>query len=222
VQDLDPYDLLAMRELIRFGALTVSQLERRYRSPEAAHARVSLLLEEGLVAPADPWLPDVEAYQITRRGLSLARFGLKPHNIKPGHLGHDLAVIDLADALTDARPASRWHAEQEIPRALHVAGDGARIDRRKPGHTPDGLLQDGRRWIAVELEHSMKSELSYIDICCWYALEQRIAEIWWFTDNPKIAARIRAVAAEQGYADDTTFKVDDLPPGVLVHERQRP
>ncbi len=222
LQDLDPRDVTVLWDLIRFGALTDYQIERRYSGPNIARARLPVLLDEGIVSPTDPWLPGVEAYQATSHGFYLGRFGLKRHNLRYGQLGHDLAVVDLADALIAAHPTATWCTEQQIPRALLIAGNGARVDPRTYARTPDGLLVDGGRLVAVELEHSIKSAFAYSTICRWYALEDRIHELWWFTDAPAIADRIRAVTRAEGFANDIAIRIEPFPPGVVVRERPKP
>ena len=222
LQDLDPRDLTILWDLIRFGALADYQIDRRYRAPHVSSVRLPILLDEGFVARMDPWLPGLESYQATSRGFYLGRFGLKRHTIKYGQLGHDVAVVDLADALIETHPGATWCAEQQIPRALLLAGDGARVDPREYTRTPDGLLVDGPRLIAVELEHSIKSTFAYSTICRWYALEHRIQELWWFTDVPAIAERIRAVVDAEGFAADLTVRIEAFPPGVVVRERLKP
>jgi hypothetical protein len=88
-----------MWDLIRFGALTDYQIDRRYGDPRVTQARLPVLIDDGLVTRMDERFAGVESFQATTRGFYLGRFGLKRHNIKYGQLGHDLAVVDLADAL---------------------------------------------------------------------------------------------------------------------------
>jgi hypothetical protein len=220
LQDLEPCDLHVLWDLIRFGALADYQIARRYGSPAVANARLKPLIADELVRPLSEKFGDIVMYQITTRGFFLGRFGLKRHLLHPDHLGHDIAVVDLADHLLRRYPAATWRGENQFRLALEAV-DGQKVRQADNHHTPDGLLIHGEKRIAIELEHSLKDPLRYTKICRWYATEIRLHEIWWFTDDPAIEARIRNVNRETGFAGDITVKYEPFPPGVVVRQRQR-
>lgn len=219
LQDLDPRDALVMWDLIRFGALADYQVDRRYGGSDITRARLTYMLEQGLVTGSTNRLQDITVYEPTERGYFLCRFGLKRRKVRDWHTAHDIAVVDLADYLQSQYPTGTVRAENQIFRELDCAVEFQKIARPDIKRTPDGLLVvDGKR-IGIELEHSIKSTSSYEKICRWYALEVRVHQIWWFTDDPAIEARIRQVNQDFDYAEDTHVRYEPFPPGVVIRPR---
>jgi hypothetical protein len=219
IEHLTPTDRLVVRDALRFGALARHQLVRRYRSLELTDLRLQFLLDTGWIARPQQPFPDTECFVATHRAYLRLHGELRHHRFKIQQLGHDLALVDLADYLERENPIARWFADLEVNPKLDEL-DGKR-DSDVPRHAPDGLLLNANQRIAVELEHSMKSEFRYAEICRWYALETRVTNIWWFTDRPAIEARVRNVNDRHGLGDDPCVAIKSLPDGVFVRQPPR-
>lgn len=213
---LTPADVSVLRRTVRFGCAADYQTLRYYSSPATARRRLAQMRRDGLLERREEALVGAIIYQPTQAGVRAARCGLHYAAPRPGHLAHDVALADLADYLERTEPHARWFTEREIPRLLLEAANGVKVPRPFRNHTPDGiLLLDGRR-IAVELEHSLKSEGAYTDICRWFAQEVRIDAIRWYVDNPRIVKLVRRVNQQHALDNDIEVKFFDFPPGVVV------
>ena len=196
LRDLDPRDVFVLWDLIRFGSLASDQIDRRYGKSAVTSWRLPVLLEADLIWRWSNGLQGATVYSATRRAVGLTRFALRHRATRYEHLAHDIAVVDLADYLLAHDPEATWRAENEIGLELKAAANGAVVAGPDHRHVPDGLLlTDGKR-IGVELEHTIKTEVRYAHICRWFAEESRIAEVHWYTDNPRINDRIRKVSRE--------------------------
>jgi hypothetical protein len=225
LRDLHPLDILVLRDLVRFGVLADDQVARRYHDAVLAADRLALLLAGGFVnKPRTDVIQGALIYTASRYGGIVARCGLSAQTPRDGHLAHDVAVVDLADYLLRQHPQADWKTEREVGRALRrigpaMRGRGLPKERR---HTPDGLLLDDGKRLAVELEHSDKGEQRYVGICRWFALELRLDGVHWYVDNPKIIARISKANRQHGFDRDIDVKIEPFPPGVVVRNQARP
>jgi len=214
---LEPHDILALRDLVRFGVLADDQIARRYGDSSRATARLQLLVEGGLVGAWSDAIENTAVYSATPAGAGVARCGLRATRPSYEHLRHDIAVVDLADYILEHEPHADFRTEREVARVLR--GGRAPTPNWGPktyGHKPDGLvLADGKR-LAIELEHSEKSEQRYAEICRWFALTVRVDGIRWYVDDPKTMERIRRVNEQHGYAQDVDVTYAPFPPGVVV------
>jgi hypothetical protein len=218
-RDLRAPDLLVLRDLVRFGLLAQDQIERRYGNPSLATERLPLLKAGGFI---HKWLNDplqhTRLYTVGRRGTRIVSCGLSQPKPRDAQIGHDVAVVDLADYLVAHEPEASWHTEREVRQELRRAGPSPRR-RRLPGdtnRTPDGLLLTGGKRLAIELEHSDKFERRYYGILRWYASELRLDGVRWYVDKPKIRDRLIQVNEQYGFARDMPTEILDFPPGVVV------
>jgi hypothetical protein len=222
-RDLEPRDIIVLRDLVRFGVLANDQIERRYGDLSRATARLPGLVESGFVETWSPLIQDTAVYSASAQGAGVARAGLRTTRPSIQHLRHDLAVVDLADFILAHEPDADFRTEREVGRVLRGDSPPARHWGPKTyGHKPDGLLlTDGKR-LAIELEHTDKGDLRYAEICRWFALSVRVDGIRWYVDDPKTLARIRRVNEQHGFAQDIDVTYAPFPPGVVVRRWVRP
>lgn len=213
-------------DLARFGVLTLDQVARRLdpkRTTWTATQRprgLRFLLDHDYVKTGPPLIRDTRLYAATPSGAAMAHAGFRRPWPSLQHLRHDVAVVDLADALLTQFPSAEWIAESQVGRVLHTPGTAHRLTSGPsvPGanHRPDGVLVlDGKR-IAVELEHSDKGDQRYATIFRWFALNDRVDAVRWYVDDQQIIDRLRRVGAEYGFAEDVDFSYAAFPPGVIV------
>jgi hypothetical protein len=221
--ELDVHDNRVLRDLVRFGVLANNQMERRYGDASLAAARLTWLIEVGLVEAWSPLIEHTTVYSATAAGARVANCGLRATRPSLQHLRHDIAVVDLADNILEHEPHADFRTEREVARLLRAGSAAPRTwGLSTYAHKPDGLLlADGKR-VAVELEHTDKGDLRYAEICRWFALSTRVDAIRWYVDNPKTMDRIRRVNEQHGFAQDVDVTYSPFPPGVAVRRWVRP
>jgi hypothetical protein len=225
LRDLHERDKLVLRDLVRFGVLADDQIERRYQDAALAANGLALLLAGGFVnKPRSDIIQGAIVYTASRYGGIVARCGLKAQAPRDTHLAHDIAVVDLADYLLRHNPRADWKTEREVGRALRQIGPATRGRglSRERRHTPDGLLLDDGKCLAIELEHSDKGEQRYVGICRWFAVELRLNGVHWYVDNPKIITRIKKANRQHGFDRDIEVMIEPFPPGVVMRSQARP
>lgn len=220
-EDVDPRDLPALRDLVRFGLMTDDQLARRYTDPDFALARLDHLKLAGIVTRWLEVLEGARIYEPTRVTRLIARVpGAHPRKPKYTHLVHDIGLVDLADALIAEAPNARFVAESQVRAFLDRVAPTPRRNRGDAAHPPDGLLVEGNSRIAIELELTEKIQQRYARISAWFVREWRIDRVRWYVDNPRILERLRQVNALHGFDRDMRIDLLPLPPGVRIRERQ--
>jgi hypothetical protein len=147
-------DVEVLRWVGRHGVVSTEQVAGRFWPAGAAsrtvRRRLSALSEAGLLRASRPgWRRQSKLWLVTPSGLRLAEVALRPARLVGWRLSHDLALVDLSEALLTECGGS-WLTERE----LMVGGWRTSLKLRR---LPDGLLvrADGRRF-AVELEASRK------------------------------------------------------------------
>ncbi len=181
-------DVAILRDLVRFGALTIAQVAVRHFGAENTARR-------RLAALADVGLPAGRLTSVT--------------------LAHYLAVADLAEHLLTAHPGASWVTERELRRdgmaAVRDRGDGRLLEGLP--HVPNGVLVlgDGSR-VAVELEASPKRQSPYERIFAWYAGTFDYAAVRWFCLAPAVEARLRKLVERQQMVEGLPTGVRASPP----------
>lgn len=153
-------DIRFLRDVTRFGGLTVEWLSRRhFDATKTAYNRLERLQAVGVLALRRVFYRGSGVYVATRQGAELSRTGLAAVSPSQRTLCHLLHVADVALRLMREYPRSTWVTERELRReALNLARDRSTGRLLRGGeHVPDGLLvlPDGRR-IAVEVERTTK------------------------------------------------------------------
>jgi hypothetical protein len=219
--DLDPLDLHALGDLVRFGVMAEDQLARRYADSAFGAARLPRLWEAGIVNLWSDVLEGASVYSPTRLTQRIVGVSnVSPRQPRRAHLAHDVAVVDLADYLVANEPGSQWIAEDELRNFLReIAPEPLRL-WRDTRHRPDGLLVTPEHRIGIELEHSDKYHKRYADISGWFVREWRIDRVRWYIDNPRVFQHLREAYELHSYDRDMHIELVEFPPG--VHLRARP
>jgi hypothetical protein len=217
---VDAHDLPALRDLVRFGVMADDQFARRYPDPPFGRARLLQLKEAGVV---DRWWESLEGARVYSPA-RLARLiapvpGLRPHTTHASHLAHDVAVVDLADALLAHDANHRWLTEDELGAFLDQVAPPPRRARGETHHRPDGLLVTADARIAIELEHSDKYNARYARISAWFVREWRVDRVRWYIDTPRILQRLRDVNERHGFDRDMRIELQEFPPTVRIRRR---
>jgi hypothetical protein len=219
--DVDPRDLPALRDLVRFGVMSDDQLARRYSDLEFGLARLLHLKEAGIVLRWWESLEGARVYSPTRLARLIAAVrGLRPRVTQATHLAHDVALVDLADHLLAHQTSERWLTEDEVGAYLDQIAPPPAHTRGDTRHRPDGLLLTGDARIAVELEHSDKYAKRYTRISAWFVREWRVDRVRWYIDRPRILQRLREVNERHGFDRDMRIELQEFPPSVRIRQRQ--
>ena len=218
---LDPLDLPALRDLVRFSLMTADQLLRRYADAAFGLARLDALQQARFIEQWREHLEGSRIYEPTGRARHIARvIGAQRRRVNQNHLLHDIGLVDLADLLTGERPDRRFLAESEVRAYLDQI---APPPRRMPGdkrHRPDGLLVDAEGRSAIELELHAKDTSRYAQISAWFVREWRVDRVRWYIDGPRIRERLFEVNAQHGFDRDMRIELLPLPPDMRIRTRQ--
>ena len=213
-------DLAILRDLTRFGAMTVEQVARRhFGAVTTAANRLAALVAAGVARVERPRFRGRAAYLTTAAGARLAGVGLPAVRFAPATLPHRLAVVDLADVLLARDPGATWTCERELRRdAMQTARDRRRgqLLAGTP-HVPDGVLVSPSGppgGSAVELELSPKRLAEYERILRWYGGTLDYQRVWWFCATPALHQRLSELVARERMGD--FISVELVPAGVAV------
>ena len=209
---LTPRDLSILRDIVRFGALTVAQIGRRhFGSVLTAYGRLKALADSGYIRGERVFYRRPVAYVASRSGAAAAGTDLPPACPAPSMLRHHILVADLADCLLARNVGAAWLTEREL-RAASMSG----VRDRQTGrlfagvpHVPDGclVLPDGRR-VAVELECSPKWGNRYGVVLRFYA-DGEYDGVRWFVECAWLRKRLADLVARE--LVDDLISVEPLP-----------
>jgi hypothetical protein len=213
-------DLGILRDLTRFGVLTVDQVARHHFSAVSTAAnRLAALVAAGVVRVERPRFRGRAAYLTTAAGARLADVGLPAARFSPAALPHRLTVVDLADVLLARQPGTTWIGERELRRdAMRTVRDRQRgqLLAGTP-HVPDGVLRVAGRPaddVAIELELSGKTLAESLRILRWYGGTLDYRRVWWFGATPAIRQRLSALVERERMED--FISVEMLPAEIAV------
>jgi hypothetical protein len=213
----DNVDLRVLKDLVRFGWMTIDQLAGRYfLPPQPCPARIDGLVSQRLLVRSEEFRVK-PIYFATSRGARLAGVGLRAvAQIDENDVYHDLTVVDVADYLIANEPGTHWQTEREL---RSLAARRRRKSRGSTGgHYPDGMLIDscGRR-IAIEVELSRKSPERYSKILHWYAEQPDIDGLRWYIAPASTMILLPRLMRDHGFTIGDGMTVHCLPPGVGQH-----
>jgi hypothetical protein len=223
-RDLIQEDYLVLHDLVRFGALAEDQINRRYGDPILTLLRLPLLDAGGFIEPWEVEVSGTQIFSATRSGARVAQCGLAQAKPPMQNLRHDIALVDLADYVLTHEPQSEWRTHREVSSVIRRT---ARRTRSRGfddggGHRPDGLLLTSSKVLAIELEHSAKTEDKYARICRWFASTPQVDGVRWYVDDPKIGDRVARVNRQHGFDRDIAVTIEPFPPGVALRPWHRP
>jgi hypothetical protein len=209
---LTPRDLSILRDVVRFGALTVEQIGRRHLSSVlTAYGRLKALADSGYVRGERVFYRRPVAYVASRAGALAAGTDLPPARAAPSMLRHHLLVADLADCLAGTNIGAVWLTERELRTELMSRARDRRTGRLVGGvpHVPDGcLVLPDRRRVAIELECSPKWGNRYGVVLRFYAGGEYDA-MRWFVEGASLRKRLTDLV-ERELLDDL-ISVEALP-----------
>lgn len=213
---LTPRDVAMLRDVVRFGALTIEQLGRRhFGSVLTAYGRLAALADAGYLELVRVWYAAPGVYVATPEGTRVADVPLPPARVSPATLEHHLAVADVADWLLARDPGAQWITERELRRdAMVVArerGTGRLLDG--VAHVPDGVLlpADGTRQ-AIEVERTGKGSARYRRVLGWYAGSMDFDRVRWLVTDEGVRSRLAALVRAERL--DDLVDVEPLPPNL--------
>jgi len=210
-------DYAVLRDVARFGALTLAQLaHRHFGASSTCSSRLARLAHSGYLVRRRIWYRGPSIYAATSVGTRLANVGLPVARLVPETLAHHLGVADLATWLVDETPGAAWTTERELRRdAMRQARErGEGYAREGTPHIPDGLMAgpDGR--VAVELELTTKQRTAYERIFRWYAGALDYDRVRWFVRSEPTRRRLAEFVRQHDLQD--FMAVDPLPENVAV------
>jgi hypothetical protein len=137
----------------------------------------------------------------TTSGAKLVSSPLAPYVPRLFDLEHDLAVVDIAGAVTRRHPEGSWITEREL-RAGRIT---LPMHKRASLHLPDGVFEwAGSRRVAFELDRTPKSSARYERLLIDYldaVSRGELSGLVWVVSNRSLARRIEAIIREQRAAD---------------------
>jgi len=216
VATLDMHDHAALSDLVRFGALTSEQLERRFAplAHRTITTRLNRLKAAGLLQQHFRVLPDQTRIHIptslTARAVGLHLSG-SPTTERL--LKHTLTCVSVADWLLENHRGAHFRTEKEL------MGRHEPMARRghDTSHRPDGLLiLPGGRRIAIEVELNAKTHAEYGKISRWFASRSDIDEVRWYVRQHYLLHTIPQVLEAYWLTEDIGVHVLLLPEWLQV------
>jgi len=213
--DLNAVDLVVLEEMLRFGALTVEQIARRYGVPgQKQLPQLKNLVEHGYAIRQPDFPSNIVFYMAAHRAAYAVRGDMRELKRPPAHPDHDLTVVNLADWLLEQHPGAKWLTEREIKHERPRSSGWGKPEGH--GHPPDGaLLLDGRR-IGIELERRFVTEAKYASVCRWYSAHAEYSEVRWYVLSDLLSQRIPSIVRRHGLEPDIQILTLPIPREVEV------
>jgi hypothetical protein len=206
-------DELVLRDMIRFGALTLEQIARRYLDDAP---RLESLVEAGYAEEGPKCIQGTRIFAATGRAKRAvnSELAIKPVGVNSA-LCHNLTLVNLADWLVAPTqfPNAIYRTDRELQAGIGRANGEPGGDA---GHWPDGLLINGRHHQGIELELKWGGDRKYHKVCRWFAWHREYDAVHWYTASPRVLRRVPRIAEDNGLERDIEILVDPLPVGVEV------
>lgn len=183
-------DIVFLLWLNGWGAAVLTQIARWFDVDISTAARRMRILEKnGLICRRGAFGAS-KIIAVTEKGRQLAGDKLPPlAGFRTAELRHDLAMIDIERGTNAQFPGSSL----EPARRIKHRRNGTEMSKQLPDailHRPD--CPD----TAIELELSLKSHRRIAKIMSNYAADLSINEVWYLTDNMRVAETIRRAAKD--------------------------
>ena len=181
-----------LRYATRHGVCTADQLTRQFFTGDSACWRRLRVLERmGLILRRRTWWQGPQVVMTTPLGAQLAGADLAPARLNLPELEHSLALVDLSEQLLREHPRAQWLTERELRRDAIRRHRQDEMDARPVRiRTPDGVLLDGTRRIAVELDLTSKRTEQYEQLLRAYAADSGVQGLWWFARSAAVRDRL--------------------------------
>lgn len=182
-------DIKVLEAIHRFRFLELEQIMLVIGAdkPVTAYARVRRLKQLGFMV-GKALLASGQAYCLTVEGMKLIREEAKEVKIGLGSYEHDLKTAHIL--LGFLEEGKEIITEREL-----------RVQQRgQAGHWPDGVILDGKKKIALEVELSDKAAVRVAQIIDYY-IKASYEQVWYFTDNERVDNLLNRIIKQKGAAD---------------------
>lgn len=187
-------DIHVLQSIHRFRFLELEQilLVIGATKPVTGYARMRRLKQLGLVE-GKSLLARGQAYHLTIDGMKLIRQDGKVLKIGLGSYEHDVQVAQvLLGFIADGKDVM---TEREL-----------RLEKRgQSGHWPDGVIVNGKKDIAIEVELSDKAVVRIAEIIDYY-IKSSYYNVWYFTDSPRVTELLTRIIKQKGASDFIKIK----------------
>ena len=194
-----------LRLINRFGYLTAAQVSKLMRmSKRMTYLRLQKMVQEKCLNYRRVLFGQAGIYRCSLRGLEEIEAELGRFPIRLQTLPHNLAVADIAAALLERHPGSKWTTERELRReAGQKFGVGLNI------HIPDGvLILNNNKEIAVEVELTAKTKATLSKVLREYLRKSEYCEVWFICRTKQQAERYKKLT--RGYDFVKVFCSEDV------------
>ncbi|MBE8182397.1 MAG: hypothetical protein HAW61_02595 [Candidatus Portiera sp.] len=182
-------DIKVLEGVYRFRFLELVQIMLLIGTTKeaTAYTRVRRLKQLGMIG-GKALLARGQAYHLTVEGMKLIRQEGREIKIGLGSYEHDIKTAQvLLEFLVQGK-------EIITERELRVEQRGI------AGHWPDGVVLDGKKKIAIEVELSDKAAVRVAGIIDFY-IKASYEQVWYFTDSKSVEVLLGRVIKQKG-ADD--------------------
>jgi hypothetical protein len=199
----------------RHGVVTPQQVGRRFFVHEGAVAqkrayrRLAKLEELELIRRDAPFARHPDVLRLRSRGAALAQNDLPAARYVLREIPHELAVVDLVEALLAQHKGATVQTGREVRRQRA----GERLDRtRRPGRgrTPDAVLTlKSGKTVAIELQLTPRRSRDDQTVLEGY-VQERFDLVWWYV--PEVAVeRVRKLVKARRADDLVDVRVGPAP-----------
>lgn len=169
-------DLEILKFINDFGFCEMPQIERQFslKKPRSYQV-IKRLINAGLLIHEYVLHRQHGIYRLTKQGAEWTELPALKY-ISLGSYLHQLKIVEVYQQLRQRYPDAIWTSERRLKQDKFSSGKLGRY-----GHVADGMLAfpDGR-YIAIEVELTMKGKNRLNDIVKSYASRFEIKEVWYF------------------------------------------
>jgi hypothetical protein len=180
-KQLTKRDIAILQFVNTFGFCTLPHLEQHFAlKSRRAYQLMQRLIQVGYIQHQRIFHAQHGIYYLTDQGATCTDLPAID-KIPIGIYYHQLRIIDVYLKLRQQYPHADWVSERYLKHEKFYKGIG------QPGHTADGILRftDGK-YVAIEIELSLKSKNRLSHILKFYGSQLHIHEVWYYCTSQVI------------------------------------